>query len=103
MVPLSWRGVVPPVRRTDTEERDRAARKGKWSPTWYGDDTLHLSLLLHVRAGEELEDHKGAAKTKEEALVYGHDLDLFVTVQLLDGSLAVPSLGKLCEGTELFR
>ena len=36
-------------------------------------------------------------QTNEEAQVYGHDLDLFVTVQLLDDTPAVLSLGKLCE------
>ena len=34
---------------------------------------------------------------KEEAQVYVHDLDLFVTVQLLEETPAVLSLGKLCE------
>ena len=33
----------------------------------------------------------------EEAQVYVHDLDLFVTVQILDDTPAVLSLGKLCE------
>ena len=32
-----------------------------------------------------------------EAQVYVHDLDLFVTVQVLDDTSAVVSLGKLCE------
>ena len=39
----------------------------------------------------------GEVQTNEEAQVYGHDLDLFVTVQILDDTLAVLSLGKLCE------
>ena len=34
--------------------------------------------------------------TIEEAQVYVHDLDLFVTVQLLDETPEVLSLGKLC-------
>ena len=33
----------------------------------------------------------------EDAQVYVHDLDLFVTVQILDDTLAVLSLGKFCE------
>ena len=37
-----------------------------------------------------------SAKKNEEAEVYVHDLDLFVTVQLLDETPAVPSLGQLC-------
>ena len=36
-------------------------------------------------------------QTNEEAQVFVHDLDLFVTVQLLEETLAVLSLGKLCE------
>ena len=35
--------------------------------------------------------------TNEEAQVYVHDFSLFVTVQLLEETLAVLSLGKLCE------
>ena len=35
--------------------------------------------------------------TKEEATVYVRELDLFVTVMLLEDTLAVLSLGKLCE------
>ena len=37
----------------------------------------------------------GEVQTNEEAQVYVHDLDLFVTVQLLDNTPAVLSLGKL--------
>ena len=39
----------------------------------------------------------GEVQTNEEAQVYVHDLDLFVTVQILDDTFAVLSLGKLCE------
>ena len=38
----------------------------------------------------------GGVQTHEEAQVYVSDLDLFVTVQLLDDTPAVLSLGKLC-------
>ena len=37
-------------------------------------------------------------QTNEEAQVYVHDLDLFVTVQIFEDTSAVLSLGKLCEG-----
>ena len=37
-----------------------------------------------------------AKHTNEEAQVYVHDLDLFVTVQILEETPAVRSLGKLC-------
>ena len=36
-------------------------------------------------------------QTSEEAQVFVHDLDLFVTVHLLDDTPAVLSLGNLCE------
>ena len=39
----------------------------------------------------------GEVHTHEEAQVLVHDLNLFVTVQLLDETPAVLSLGKLCE------
>ena len=39
----------------------------------------------------------GEVQTHEEAHVFVHDLNLFVTVQKLDNTPAVPSLGKLCE------
>ena len=40
---------------------------------------------------------KGEVHRHEEANVYVHDLYLFVTVQLLEETLASLSLGKLCE------
>ena len=39
----------------------------------------------------------GEVPTKEEATVYVRELDLFVTVMLLEDTPAVLSLGKLCE------
>ena len=39
----------------------------------------------------------GEAHTHEEAQVFAHDLNLFVTVRLLEETPAVLSLGKLCE------
>ena len=39
----------------------------------------------------------GEMQTNEESQVYVYDLDLFVTVQLLEETPAVLSLGKLCE------
>ena len=43
----------------------------------------------------------GEVKTNEEAQVYVHDLHIFVTVQLLEDTLAVLSLGKLWKETRL--
>ena len=39
----------------------------------------------------------GEVQKSEEAQVYVHDLDLFVTVQVPNDTPAVPSLGQLCE------
>ena len=39
----------------------------------------------------------GEVQTREEATVCVKELDLFVTVMLLEETPAVPSLGKLCE------
>ena len=39
----------------------------------------------------------GEVQTREEATVYVKELDLFVTVMLLEQTPAVLSLGKLCE------
>ena len=39
----------------------------------------------------------GEAQTAGEATGYVHDLELFVTVQILEKTLAVLSLRKLCE------
>ena len=39
----------------------------------------------------------GEVQTNEEATVYVKELDLFVTVKLLEDTLAVLSLGTLCD------
>ena len=39
----------------------------------------------------------GEVQTHEEAQVFVHDLHQFVTLQLLEETPVVPSLGKLCE------
>ena len=39
----------------------------------------------------------GEVHTIEEAQLYVQDLNLFVTVPLLEETIAAPSLGKLCE------
>ena len=42
----------------------------------------------------------GEVQTNEEAQVYVHDLDLFVTVQILDDTPAFLSLGNSAKKTE---
>ena len=41
-------------------------------------------------------------QVNEDAQVYVHDLDLFVTMQLLDETPAILSLGMLCSKTLIF-
>ena len=41
---------------------------------------------------------KGEVQTNEEAQVYVHDLELFVMEKIFEDTLAVLSLGTLCEG-----
>ena len=46
---------------------------------------------------ETMRTANGEVQTREEATVYVKELDLFVTIMLLEETPAVPSLGNLCE------
>ena len=48
-------------------------------------------------SGHPFEMASGEVQTNEEAQVYVHDLEPFVTVQILEDTTAVLSLGTLCE------
>ena len=56
-----------------------------------------LETLRRSRIPATVVTGNGEVQTNEEAQVCVHDLDLFVTVQVLDDTPAVLSLGKLCE------
>ena len=56
-----------------------------------------LETLRMSRTSTVVVTASGEVQTNEEAQVYVHDLGLFVTVQLLDETPAVLSLGKPCE------
>ena len=56
-----------------------------------------LETLRRSRNPTVIVTANGEVQTNEEAQLHGHDLDLFVTVQLLEDTPAVLSLGKLCE------
>ena len=56
-----------------------------------------LDTLRRSRNPTTVTTAKGKVQTNEEAQVSVHDLNLFVTVQLLEETLAVLSLGKPCE------
>ena len=55
-----------------------------------------MDTLRRSRTPTTVVTADGEVQTNEEAHVYVHDLDLFVTMQLLDEPPAVLSLGKLC-------
>ena len=56
-----------------------------------------LETLRRSRNPTAVVTANGEVQTNQETQVYVHDLGLFVTVQLLEDTLAVLSLGKLCE------
>ena len=56
-----------------------------------------METLRRSRSSTTVVTAKGEVQTNEDAQENVHDLDLFVTVQILDDALAVLSLGKLCE------
>ena len=56
-----------------------------------------LDILRRSRDSTVVVTANGEVQTKEEAHVFVHDLDLFVTMQSLVETPAVLSLGKLCE------
>ena len=44
----------------------------------------------------------GEVQTHEEAIVYVEELDIFLTMKVLDNTPAVLSLGKLCDEKQIF-
>ena len=56
-----------------------------------------MDTVKRSRSPTEVLTASGEVQTHDEAQVFVHDLNLFVTVQLLDEALAVLLLGKLCE------
>ena len=54
-----------------------------------------MDILRRPRTPQTVVTANGEVQTNEEAQIYVHDLDFFVTVQLLDGTPAVLSLGEL--------
>ena len=56
-----------------------------------------MDTLRRSRTPTAVVTANGEVHTNEEAQVYVHDLNLFVSVQLLEETPAVLSLGTLCE------
>ena len=59
--------------------------------------SAELETLQRSRSPTTVITANGEVQTNEEATVHIHDLELFVTVQILDDTPAVVSLGRLCE------
>ena len=55
-----------------------------------------MDTVIKSRTPTVVLNANGEVQTGAEAQVYVHDLNLFVTVQLLEETPAVQSLGKLC-------
>ena len=60
-------------------------------------DSAELETVRVSKSPTTVVAANGEVQTKEEATVYVKELDLFVTVKLLEDTLAVLSLGKFCE------
>ena len=84
---------------------NKTLRKGSlwWTPEqacrWFGKD-LNSAELDTVKVSQnptKVVTAIGEVQTKEEVTVHVRELDLFVTVMLLEDTPAVLSLGKLCE------
>ena len=56
-----------------------------------------METLRRSRNSTTVVTANGEVQTNEEAQVHVHDLDLFVTVQILDDTPAVLTSGKLCK------
>ena len=88
---IEARAMLAPT-STSPEEREFAVDSGA---------SMHMLSRKDSRSDkmETLRRSRNATKvqTNEEAQVHVHDLDLFVTVQILDDTPAVLSLGKRCE------
>ena len=91
--------VMPAPTSTRPEEREFAVDSGA---------SMHMMCKKELNSGEMdtvkrfrtpkvVLTANGEVQTHEEAQVFVHDLNLFVTVQLLDQTPAVLSLGKLCK------
>ena len=60
-------------------------------------NSAELETMRSSRNSTTVMTANGEVQTREEATVHVKELDLFVTVMLLEESPAVLSLGKLCE------
>ena len=60
-------------------------------------NSAELETVRISKSPTTVDTANGEVQTNEEATVHVKELDLFVTVKLLEDTLAVLSLGNLCE------
>ena len=98
--PLALREVVMPVTSMkEPEEREFVVDSGASMHTVTKKDrnSPELETVRISRSLTMVMTANGEVQTREEATIYVKELDLFVTVMLLQETHAVLSLGKLCE------
>ena len=90
--------VAPRLVSKSTEDRTFAVDSGASMYMLSKKDlsSQELDTLRRSRNPTTVMTANGEVQTNEEAQVYVQDLDLFVTVQVLDETPPVLSLGKLC-------
>ena len=60
-------------------------------------NSAELDTLTTSRSPTTVITANGEVQTNEEATVYVRELDIFLTIKLLEDTPAVQSLGKLCD------
>ena len=98
-IPCEVKGISTPITSKRPEEREFVVDSGA---------SVHMMNKKELSSGEMgtvkrsrnptvVLTADGEVHTHEEAQVFVHDLNQFVTVQLLEETLVVPSQGKLCK------
>ena len=88
--------VLPAASTKEPEEREFVVDSGA-SVHVFSKRDLYSAELETMRTSRSPTTVNGEVQTREEATVYVKELDLLVTVMLLEETSAVLSLGKLCE------
>ena len=91
--------VLPAASKKELEERESVVDSGASMHMVSKRDlnSAELETTRISRSPTMVMTANGEVQTREEATVYVKELDLFVTVMLLEETPAVLSLGKLCE------
>ena len=91
--------VLPAASKKEPEEREFVVDSGASMHMVSKKDlnSAELETMRTSRSPMTVVAANGEVQTKEDATVFVKELDLFVTVMLLEETPAVLSLGKLCE------